>query len=172
MGIGGFEAKDVARQVKGPDLSAAIGENFIGAHRTRYDLVHVVCRFVVAKDLRVAAVGYCGAHQVYRIAERAVSYLRPSWRIVCGSTDETSADCVRRQHGPDLSKNVMNPYYELRRTSKIQISSISKIPEVGIGDSFSNSLMFSIAQRCLRSGENQWLTQPERSLEYHLVIIV
>src|SRR5262245_19106203 len=99
MYIAGLETKDAARQVEGPNLPAAIGENLVGAHRARYDLVDVVCLFVLAKDLRVVAVGHYSAHQVDRVTERAIGYFCPDWRIVYGSADETTAACVLRQHG-------------------------------------------------------------------------
>src|SRR5262245_58613941 len=99
MFVVGFETKDVARQVEGSDLTAAISENLVGSYCALYDLVHVVRRFVLSKDFRVPAVRDCSAHQVYRIAERAAGYLRASWHIVCGSAGETSADCVLCQHG-------------------------------------------------------------------------
>src|SRR5262245_34345773 len=99
MLVVGFETKDVAGQVEGSDLTAPIGENLVGAHCALYDLVHVVRRFVLSKDFRVAAERDCGAHQVYRIAKTAAGYLRLSWQIVCCSAGETSADCVLCQHG-------------------------------------------------------------------------
>jgi hypothetical protein len=99
MGIIGFETKDIARQVEGSDLPAPIGENLIGPYGTRYDLVHVLRRLVLAIDLCVAAVGHRGAYQVDRVAERAAGYLRPSCHIVRGSAGETSADCILCQHG-------------------------------------------------------------------------
>jgi hypothetical protein len=38
MRIVGFKTKNVAGQVEGPDLPAAIGENLVGTHGARYDL--------------------------------------------------------------------------------------------------------------------------------------
>src|SRR5215475_12892120 len=98
MRIVRFETEHVARQVEGSDLAAAIGKNLVGAYGARHDLVHIVRRFILAKDLCVPAVGHRGAHQVNRICKRAVGYLLSSWQIVCGSTGETGGDCVLRQH--------------------------------------------------------------------------
>jgi hypothetical protein len=72
MRIGGFEAEDVARQVKGSDLPATIRENLVSPDRACDDLVNVVGWFVLAINLCVAIVGNRGTHEINRVTEGAV----------------------------------------------------------------------------------------------------
>jgi hypothetical protein len=51
MRIGGFEAEDVARQVKSSDLPATIRKNLVSPDRACDDPVNVVGRFVLAINL-------------------------------------------------------------------------------------------------------------------------
>ena len=51
-----FEAKDIANQVEGADLAAAVGQELVAPNRTLHDLVDVVGRLGLAVDLSASIV--------------------------------------------------------------------------------------------------------------------
>ena len=61
-----LEAENVARQVEGADLAAAVVQDLVGADRAADDLVEVLGRLVLAVDFDVAAEGHGHAHQLDR----------------------------------------------------------------------------------------------------------
>src|SRR5262245_77982 len=76
MGRAGFEAEDVAGQMEGADLAAAVGEQLVGAHRAANHLVDIVGLLILAVDFLVLAVGEFGGDEASMPGQHAEAVAR------------------------------------------------------------------------------------------------
>ena len=67
----GYEAEDVAGQMEGADLAAAVGEQLVGTHRAADHLVDIFGLLVLAVDFLVLAIGELGGDEAGMTGEGA-----------------------------------------------------------------------------------------------------
>jgi hypothetical protein len=122
-----LEPENVARQIEGADLAAAVVEDLVGPHRALDDLVDVFGRLILAEDLLVRTEAHLAAQQLHG-TEPAERGSRAARRIQLGLAGNGGAKLGLHQHGlVSLAVHAArdNPHVA---PAKIQIMRLSEGP--------------------------------------------
>src|SRR5689334_8619092 len=116
MNVADLEAEHVARQMKGADLAAAIGEQLRDAHHARDDLVNVASNLAFGEDLAIPG----KAHKCYG-RDEGLGCLS-ACRERCGNRGTSRFGCgdlYQHRDSPEI-RNARCPWYARRRGAEIR----------------------------------------------------